>query len=335
MLAEYCVTSASNTSVFCNSVHPSGHKDKDKSVARVIDIKLWDLGSGSCFREEKKKAGGIALRIATLLFWVVFFPEWCGMDPFLSVKLLLLSCNLDEEGNQHFVTRSRRKAMVCWFLNGAGWWWWERLSPTLPWASSGQPRSTSFWVQRLLKASPFSLLHTVCLSPTFVCPGHASPLLATPDEAGPGPIISSRMSAKSLTGLWALLSSNPSPQQSLRASCNVHLLLRTSRVLCTSQDEALTPWHRLKAPMTFHLPASSPFCSTLTPKQTSARPVESIRRHPQTLLSLPGKDFFLLGPFTVPDHHHLFFFLTFYFVLRYSQWVSVVIVSVEQQRDTQ
>ena len=126
------------------------------------------------------------------------------MDPFLSVKLLLLSCNLDEEGNQHFVTRSLRKAMVCWFLNGAGCWWWERLSPTLPWASSGQPVQLCSGFKGLLKASPFSLLHTVCLSPVgpaSVCPGHASPLPTTPDEAGPGPIASSRMSAKPLAGL--------------------------------------------------------------------------------------------------------------------------------------
>ena len=189
-------------------------------------------------------------------------------------------------------------------------------APPFPGPALGSPAQLHSGFKDLLKASPFSLLHTVCLSPTgpaSVCPGHASPLLATPDDAGPGPIISSRMSAKSLTGLWALLSSNPSPQQSLRASYNVHLLLGTSRVPCASQDEALTPWHRLKAPMTFHLPASSPFCSTLTPKQTSARPVESIRRHPQTLLSLPGKDFFPPGPFTVPDHHHLFFFFNFLF----------------------
>ena len=36
------------------------------------------------------------------------------MDPFLLVKLLLLSCNLDEEGNQHFVTEKPEESQKLW-----------------------------------------------------------------------------------------------------------------------------------------------------------------------------------------------------------------------------
>lgn len=187
----------------------------------------------------------------------------------------------------------------------------EGSAPPFPGPALGSRVQLCSGFKGLLKASPFSLLHTVCLSlvgPAFVCPGHASPLPATPNEAGPGPIASSRIVSKAPS--WplssALLSFSPSPQHSWRASYNVHLLLGTSRAPCASQDEALTPWHSLKGPMALHLPASSPLCSTLAPKQTSTRPVESTWRHPQMLHSLPGKDFFLLGLFTVPDHHHFF-----------------------------
>ena len=199
--------------------------------------------------------------------------------------------------------------MVCWFLNGAGCWWWERLSPTLPWASSGQPCSTLFWVQRPPQSFSFlsfaySLSEScgpcICLSrPCISSSGH--PQWSWPRTHCLQPDVSK---APSWPLSSALPSFNSSPQQSWRASYNVHPLLGTSRAPCASQDEALTPWHSLKAPVALHLLASSPLCSTLAPKQTSARPVKSTWRHPQMLLSLPGKDFFLPGPFTVPDHCH-------------------------------
>ena len=77
-------------------------------------------------------------------------------------------------------------------------------APPFPGPALGSPVQLCSGFKGLLKASPFSLLHTVCLSPVgpaSVCPGHASPLPATPNEAGPGPIASSRMSAKPLAGL--------------------------------------------------------------------------------------------------------------------------------------
>lgn len=163
------------------------------------------------------------------------------MDPFLLVKLLLLSCNLDEEANQHFLTRSLRKATACWFLSGAG------LVVVGKAAVGGQ-----LWAARpnfVLGSKPSSkFLLSVFANDLSLFPGarhlsvqavHASPLQATPEEAGPRPITSSRMSAQTLCCALGLgLSLAPPP--TLRTADLGSLLQCTSapgglhRSLCSS-----------------------------------------------------------------------------------------------------
>lgn len=162
------------------------------------------------------------------------------MDPFLLVKLLLLSCNLDEEANQHFLTRSLRKATACWFLNGAG------LVVVGKAAVRGQ-----LWAARpnfVLGSKPSSkFLLSVFANDLSLFPWarhlsvqavHASPLQATPDEAGPRPITSSRCQHRPFAVPWALASALPPP--TLRTADLGSLLQCTSapgglqRSLCSS-----------------------------------------------------------------------------------------------------
>lgn len=147
------------------------------------------------------------------------------MDPFLLVKLLLLSCNLDEEGNQHFVTEKPEESQGvlvsewCWLV-------WEGSAPRFL-GSSGRRVQLCSGFKGLLKASPFSLAYSLSEScgPAFVCPGHASPFPATPDEAGPGLIASSRIVSKAPS--WplssALLSLQPLSKHFLESLLQCHI----------------------------------------------------------------------------------------------------------------
>lgn len=238
------------------------------------------------------------------------------MDPFLLVKLLLLSCNLDEEANQHFLTRSLRKATACWFLNGAG------LVVVGKAAVRGQ-----LWAARpnfVLGSKPsskfllFVFANDLSLFPwarhLSVQAVHASPLQATPDEAGPRPITSSRMSAQTLCcalGLGLSLAPlQPSAQQTWGASCNAHLLLAGSSALCAPPHEALAPWHSLHGPKMLHLPASSPPSAPWTPRQTCCLLCREHMRRPPMPFPLPGEDFFQALPLS-----QTFFSLNQYFLL--------------------
>ena len=229
------------------------------------------------------------------------------MDPFLLVKLLLLSCNLDEEANQHFLTRSLRKTTACWFLNGAGlvvvgkaavggW-----LSPTLPWASSGQPSPTLFWAQSPPQSFSFLSLQTICLhsrGPGICLSRPCMHLLSRPPlmklAQDPSPPAGCQHSpfAVPLALASALPPSNP-PHSSPREPPAMHI--------CSWGAPALSVLLRMK-PSRPGIASKHPRCSTSQPRlplpppghpgKPAACSVGSTLRRPPMPFPRPGEDFF-------------------------------------------
>lgn len=82
------------------------------------------------------------------------------MDPFLLVKLLLLSCNLDEEGNQHFVTEKPEESQG---VLVSEWCWLVVVGKAQPHPSLGQLWAAAFNFVLGSKASSKLLLSLFCI----------------------------------------------------------------------------------------------------------------------------------------------------------------------------
>lgn len=216
----------------------------------------------------------------------------------------MLSCNLEEEGNKHFLTRSLGKdsnlgrvlgSEWCQAGGGKGGSPTHQLSPTRHWASSRQPQLTSRWTPRPPQSfSSLSFASTLSLGPvgpSSVCPRCASHPHPRPMKLAQDPCFQLDVSPPPTSphsSLWSLLQHN--------------LLVRASSAPCTPQHEALTPWHSLGAPDAPPPSPPSPFLFQATSRQTQcSRQTQDMERCPQMPFPLPGKSFLLPVFLIFPD----------------------------------